>query len=70
MECDGCQKGENFISLDQSERKNVAKDFSFQHGACEMSVSLQKNEVVWKVCTQWEGQKGRQTMSQRRICDI
>ena len=34
-----------------------------------MSVCMRKNDVVWKVCTQCEGQRGRRGMSQRRSCD-
>ena len=38
-------------------------------GGSKMYLCLQKNEAAWKGCTQYEGQRGRKEMSQRRNCD-
>ena len=47
----------------------LAKGFSFNMGDAKCPCVLQKNEAVWKECTQLEGLRGRQGMSQRISCD-
>ena len=49
IECDGCQKVENFFALGHSKGKSVGQRFQFKHGVrgvglgYEVSVCLQKN---------------------------
>ena len=38
-------------------------------GGSKVYLCLQKDEAAWKGCTQYEDQRGRKEMNQRRSCD-
>ena len=56
--------GADSTTLEHSRRNHVGQRFLLWHGGYKISVYLQKNESAWKGCTQWEGQRNRQEVSE------